>query len=88
MANATLEILMQPGLASEMKQDGRCPACGAAEQYRASTLPSNTAEYTCPICQRTSAVYRDEYGTPTSIESCRHARMVTLAGKDMIEFAP
>lgn len=81
---ALLNILEQPGFASEMMKDGRCPTC---RTERTSSLPAGISEYKCQICGRTSLLYVDQYKTLTSQENCRHARVVTDgAGKNIIEF--
>lgn len=84
---ALLDILEQPGLASEMTQDAHCPHCGAHEQYHASVQQPKYTEHECPICQRRTRLWRDSDSTLTTSGQCKHfAHIASIGGKDIIEF--
>lgn len=82
-----VEILEQPGLASEMKRDSHCPHCGAHERYHASVRQPNYTEHPCPTCHSITRLYRDENGTLTTSGECAHFAHVALVdGVEVVEF--
>jgi hypothetical protein len=62
---------------SEVKQDSRCPQCGAHEQYHVHAATPPEKEESCPFCGYGCSIWIDRYSSP-SWRGCQHVRDIVV----------